>query len=227
MDHKYFFIKRIEFILDYYDTAVKGFRDLRVQIEEGAPPFDEPQETDNPEPPYLDEWLQASDGEDVLGRTCITMLSDSLKKYLNAIREEAIGFEFEGTELKKSGFVLPHIQAFCEIFDVAPGTCPFEGALLEQIALARNSIEHDGHLVSLRVMHSVKSMEKYPTPLFTTDHDLALHEETKTSRWFRPHVSVSEKALRTAAGECIKLAEWVEENLPAARRWRHRQAEQC
>src|SRR5438094_3656462 len=87
MDATYFLKSRTAFIRAFYATGVQSFDAIKLQIEDGHPPFDNPPYSEDPEPPYLEEWMDAEASVEVLGLASISMLSDSLKLYLNTLSE--------------------------------------------------------------------------------------------------------------------------------------------
>jgi hypothetical protein len=73
-----FFLKeRTEFIRHFYETAEKPFRETIHKIENEVPPFDESPYAEDGEPPFMQEWIEATRALDVLGRCCISVFNPS------------------------------------------------------------------------------------------------------------------------------------------------------
>jgi hypothetical protein len=83
VDVLYFLTERTKFIRHFYETAGEPFRETMRRIEAAEAPFDEPLYDEDGQPPFLNQWLQAETALDVLGRSCISMLSASLQLYFS------------------------------------------------------------------------------------------------------------------------------------------------
>lgn len=81
MDLEYFLKERTRFILYYYQTATIGFLEIISAIENEKEPYIPPYSEDG-EPPYLDKWMEAKTGINFVGYAALSMLSSSLKLYL-------------------------------------------------------------------------------------------------------------------------------------------------
>ena len=90
----------MRFIREFYETAGEPFRETMRKIESGEPPFEPPYSEDG-EPPYLSEWIEADTALDVLGRACVSMVSASLKLYFETW-EGQLGVVWEKGERKKA-----------------------------------------------------------------------------------------------------------------------------
>ena len=88
MDVLYFFKEWTRFLRYFYDSAAAPFSETMRKIEAEEAPFDSPPYREDGEPPYLDEWVEASDAVEVLGRSCLSMLSASLHLYFRTWEEE-------------------------------------------------------------------------------------------------------------------------------------------
>ena len=115
MNVVYFLKERTKFIRFYYDQCVTPFADMKRQIEEGAPPFDNPPYSEDPEPPYLDIWMDANTGIQVVGLSCASLLSDSLKLYFHNLQHRVLGFRFADAESEKGAFKKGFVAAYMEI----------------------------------------------------------------------------------------------------------------
>ena len=168
MDYEWFFLKRIEFLRSFYETGTLPFREQQLNIELEKPPFDNPPYNEDGEPPFLEEWMDAKDSEEILARSCLSMLSDSLKQYLNDTREFYLRLNLpKGSK----GFVKSHISLLCSHFGEPIDECPINLGLLEQIALARNQIQHDWSLTSHLVMLNEETLRTYPFPFFAEESE--------------------------------------------------------
>jgi hypothetical protein len=90
MNVLFFLQRRIVFIRDFYRDASSPFDERKRKIEASEEPFEPPpyDEGESTEPPFLEEWMEASESLDVLGQMCISMLSSSLRLYLQESVDE-------------------------------------------------------------------------------------------------------------------------------------------
>ena len=72
MDVQYFLERRLEFIRQFYVNSSAGFIERKRQIEAEEEPYVPPYSED-PEPAFLNEWLEAEESLQVLGRICISL----------------------------------------------------------------------------------------------------------------------------------------------------------
>src|SRR5205823_7487962 len=83
MDIVWFLQRRLEFIRNLYRTATAPFCETMEKIEAGEPPY---VNAGNPEydsePPYISEYVQASEAVEVVGHWCLIMVHASLKAFL-------------------------------------------------------------------------------------------------------------------------------------------------
>lgn len=217
MDVLFFFKQRTKFIRQFYETASEPFRDTKCRIEAGEPPFDNPPYSEDGEPPYLEEWMQTEEGLEVLGRTCLSMLSPSLQLYFKTWEDE-LGIRWEEGERKRAfrnGFLEGYQLCFGEVLGLSWDECPADLVLIEQIILARNRDQHPERISSMSVEHAPKDLKKHPHLFFTSeaDHRMYADHEMEGVFWTNPSVHVSREALITAIKEIEKLAEWLEESI--------------
>jgi hypothetical protein len=112
MDVLYFLKERTKFIRQYYETAAEPFREIMRKIEAEEPPF-VPEYSEDGEPPFLEEWVQANTSLEILGRGCLSMLLASLKLYFQTWESELHIIWEDGAEKKKilQGWVCSRVSA--------------------------------------------------------------------------------------------------------------------
>ncbi|WP_307521472.1 hypothetical protein [Pseudomonas sp. W2I6] len=81
MDIRYFLEQRLAFIKQLYLNGASPFDDRKRKIENEEAPFIPPYSEDG-EPAYLNEWLEADSSVQVLGSACLSMIAASLHLYL-------------------------------------------------------------------------------------------------------------------------------------------------
>lgn len=223
MDILFFLKERTKFIRFYYDTAEKPFGDTIAKIEAGEAPFDEPSESKDidGEPPFMEEWSEANLALNILGRTCVSMLSSTLQLYFKTWETE-LRIQWEPEERKKAfktGFVQGYKVCFGDVLKLSWADCPADFELLEQVVLARNRDQHPDRITSMGVKHSKSDWEKRahlhflnePAKIMATDPEMA------AIAWLIPEVHVSREALFAAIAQVEALAEWLEPQMIAAR----------
>jgi hypothetical protein len=226
MDAKFFLKRRASFIRFFYDTSAAAFRSVQTKIEAKEAPFDNPPYSEDPEPAYLEEWMEAETGVDILSQSCVALLSDSLKLYFNTMRERVIGFKFgedQAAIQRGQGFVAANKTALGEILDTDWTDCPVRFDIIEQVVLARNRAQHGNHLSSLLVQHDKKTLQKHPEPFFANEDELSLWKEAggdPDAVFTAPSLKITRENLFSAVVEIEHLADWIEGRLEKAWEWR-------
>lgn len=221
MDVLFFFNERTRFIRHFYETAGQPFRETIRKIEAEESPFDDPPYSEDGEPPYLAQWIEASEGLEVLGRACLSMLSPSLQLYFRTWERE-LGIRWKKGERKrafKKGFLGRYKTCFGDVLGLSWDECPANLDLIEQMTLARNRDQHPEQITTMRVDHSEKDLEKHPHPFFMSEIDQKIYADPEMEGvfWMSPSVHVSRDALYAAIEETEKLTEWLEEYMLAVR----------
>jgi hypothetical protein len=222
MDVDYFLKVRTQFIRNYYSTAVVPFEAIKRQIENREPPYEPAYGECDDEPPFLEEWLNAETGAQIVGRTCISMLSESLKVYLQTW-ECLFGVKCQAhlpAVFKKQGFWLGYKECLSQITMLDWSTCPADLEVIEQVVEARNTSQHHGgHIGTLSVHYGKDLREKYARPIFIHEHEKNLSEEDcATLSWLGSELVVSKETLEEAVRQVELLVEWLEPQLQR-RRW--------
>ncbi|PAQ08135.1 hypothetical protein [Mesorhizobium temperatum] len=212
MDVLWFLTQRTKFIRRYYETASAPFREIIRKIEAEEAPY-EPPYSEDPEPPFLTEWGDANTSLDVLGATCVSMLSESLKLYFSTW--EGLLHVDCGKHSRssfKKGFVSGYRDCFGTVLKADWSDCPADFDVLEQIVLARNAAGHPVQIAFLHLSHSEGLEKKFPAPVFVSDYERRLIE-TNQHVWRNLKLVVTEEALSEAIRQVEILAEWMEARL--------------
>ena len=224
MDVLFCLKKRVKFIRYFYDTAGEPFRETMRKIEAGDPPFDNPPYSEDGEPSYLEEWMEADEGLEVLGRTCFSMLSPSLQLYFKTWESELrIRWEKGARDRAfRNGFLQGYRACFGEVLNPSWDDCPADVGLIEQITLARNRDQHPEHIFTMRVDHTRKDLEKHQHLFFVseTERKMTADPDIEGTFWMNPSVHVSREMLFTAIEQVETLAEWLEDRMLAVRNGR-------
>ena len=221
MDVLFFLKERTKFIRYFYETAGAPFRETMRKIKAGEAPFDNPPYSEDGEPPFLEEWMEADEGLEVLGRACISMLSASLQLCFKTWEHE-LGVDWEEGERKrafKNGFLQGYKTNFGQVLHLSWDDCPADFSLLEQVVLARHRDQHPDHIDTMRVGHTDKDREKFPQLFFVSEIEkkMFFDPDMKRISWMNPSVHVSRDMLLAAINEVESLAEWLDERIIAVR----------
>lgn len=224
MDVKYFADLRTNFIRMYYREGRKPFVEIQRAIDEEKPPFDEPPrgyDIESGEPPYLTEWLEAEMALNVLGYSCLSMLSNSLRiVFMNFERE--FGFKPSAEAKKtlfKQGFVTGYKSVLSEVLDTDWSDCPADLAIIEQVVLARNITQHMDDYSGFDAYYNESTIRKHPSLFFVGGDKKELDPEDASS-WFGRRVEVAEVDLFRAIAEVEKLVQYIVDREDKAFEWR-------
>lgn len=212
MDVLWFLKQRTNFIRNYYFTAATPFRETIRKIKDEEEPFVPPYAEDE-EPPFLDQWMDADTSLEILGATCISMLSATLKLYFSTW-EGLLGVQCDSRYRKsfKKGFVSGYKDCFGGILDTDWSDCPADFAILEQIVLARNAAQHPADIAFMHMNHREGLAERFPSPVFVSDYEKRLLE-TGQQLWSELKLVVTEDALYGSIRQVELLAGWLEGRL--------------
>lgn len=155
MDVAWFLNQRLDFIRQLYARSSAPFVDRRAKIENEEDPF-APPHSEDPEPAFMVEWQEASDSIDVLGHACLCMLSSALQAYLHARHKLHCRdlTEEERKRVFRRGWVRGYNRIFSHAFGISFRDGPVPIAVLEDIVLTRNSIQHDLGITTNRPKHT-------------------------------------------------------------------------
>ena len=218
MDVLFFFKERTQFIRYFYDTAGMPFYETKRKIENEEAPFDNPPYSEDGEPPHLEQWIEADEALEILGRTCLSMLSPSLELYFRTWEKE-LGVVWKSgerkREIKKKGFLQVYRNYFEKMLVISWDQCPADLEIIEQITLARNRDQHPNEITSMRVKHTEYDLIKHPHPFFMSefDRDLLDNSEIGSGVSMNPTLHVSRDTLYRAISEAEMLSDWLEEYL--------------
>lgn len=221
MDAAFFLRLRTRFIRRYYSTGIGPFREIQRKIDAEESPFDEPPPSFDPEygePAFLEEWIEADEAAQVVGRSAVSLLSDSLKLYFKAL-EQQLGFRLSAESkaiAKKEGFLAAYKGALEELLETDWADCPVHFDVIEQIVLARNRAQHGEHLSILGARHDPKTLTKHRDLIFASEGELRMWVDDGASpdTWLAPRLEITEENLGAAITEVERLADWIEERIP-------------
>ena len=164
MDLLFFLDDKLRFIERHYDRAVEPFATVKRRIENGEPPYEPDTDYDSgeDEPPFTPEWIEADESENIVGYSCLGLVQGVLLEYLREY-------------LRQRGLSLPSgkgglLQRYRDFFKVQLGIAwddsPVAFETLEDVAMARNHIQHETNITSRFAQQSDNYAQRFPMSLF-------------------------------------------------------------
>lgn len=219
MDILFFFSERTRFLRQFYRMAAGPFVERKRKIDDQEEPFEPPYSEDG-EPAFLAEWIEADESLHVLAYSCVSMLAGSLHLYFESwVRQSRRPVDVELTKkvFNKRGKIAGYGAHFEQQFGIDFGSCPADLKLIEEIILARNVVQHPPSITSNWTRYSDDDLQKLRTPFFLNEREagLFLHDTEDSPRYLLPTVTISEEQLFVAIDEAEKFAGWFEEQILA------------
>ena len=218
MDIEFFLIERTKFIRFFYETASIPFEKIVSDIENKVEPYI-PIYSEDDEPPFLSEWLDAKAGLDNCGHHALSMLSSSLQLFLKAWVDRLgryHGLKFS-VNFKKKGWLNGYREILNEV-GLEISDCPTNMNIIEQIPLVRNRVQHPEMITSINIAHSKSDLNEHPRPYFVQESELALALELDEQSWlFPPTISPSKEKIYEAISSVELFCSWLESEYWAAR----------
>lgn len=219
MDIRYFLDSRTAFIRQFYATASTPYVERKRKIETHEEPFVPPYSEDG-EPPFLEEWLEADESLHVLAYSCVSMLAAALHLYLESwVRQSGIAVdESLGSVFKKSGWLAGYNAHFTKHFNIEFSAGPANLRLLEEVILVRNRIEHPPSITDQKTQYSASDLRKLRHPFFVDKTEMALlgySDEEAEPRFMLPTIHISEAQLLAAVAEVCRFSAWFDPTIEA------------
>jgi hypothetical protein len=219
MDVDFFFKLRTNFIRKFYEEAARPFLQTQRLIEEEKEPYVPPYREDS-EPPFLEEWKDADTSIQIVGRTAISLLSESLKVYFmqwDTLLGKKCSSKYLEAEFKK-GYLRGYRRCFAAAYAIDWTKCPADLEIIEQISLARNQSQHAGKISTLSISHPRNLREKFPNPIFVKEYEKYLDEDQLAAlSWLGPDLVIARDALLEAIRQAELLVDWLEPQLQRVR----------
>lgn len=213
MDVQYFLNRRVNFIRQFYEMAAAPFIERKRQIEAEEEPFVPPYSED-PEPAFLEEWLEAEESLQVIGRTCISMLAAVFHLYFKTW-ERQIGIPVDDSFKAdfKNGWFNGYKAYFARHFRIRFEDSPVRLGVLEEIVLVRNRAQHPESITMDSSHYSDSDLKKLPHPFFIDKDDASLfsdNEEGERAWLMEPAIHVSAEKLFAVLSEVERFSVWLE-----------------
>lgn len=217
MDVLWFLQKRLEFVRQLHDTTSRPYLERKRLIEKGEAPYVPPHSEDG-EPPFLEEWIEADDSLHVLGYSCLSMLATALHLYFKAWQRQA-GYSLDPSikaMFKDNGWLRSYQAHFASRLGIDFADAPGELELLEELVLARNRVQHPESISQTRPTLSASDLQKIRHPFFLDERekDLFAEGERIVARWLlTPSVHASPEKVYAAIDTISQFAIWFEDKI--------------
>jgi len=209
LDIEFFLKERNKFSLYFYEKASKPFIETMLSIENEKDPYIPPYSEDG-EPPFLAEWLEARDGLNSVGLATISMLSSAIQLFLSCWADRIESKDHRLDRKGNKGWLNAYKKITMD-FGVDYSKCPASLDIIEQTVLARNRTQHSEEITSHRISHSKKDLSKYPSPYFISDEDLnRISSQQPESWWMMPDIHIDHTKLKAVILEIEKYCSWLE-----------------
>jgi len=216
MDLEFFLKERTRFVLYFYRMAATGFSEIVRAIENEEEPYVPPYSEDG-EPPFLAEWMEAQTGLASVGYSALSMLSASLKLYLEEWTVRIENPQQKFNRKHKRGWLRAYSRILKDV-GVVLESCPADLELIEQTVLARNLVQHPEDLTQMEVYHSRKDLQRYPNPVFLSEIEAKMLKESDIFlSCMAPKVSIDEGKLQEVVHHVESLCSWLESQYWSAR----------
>jgi hypothetical protein len=163
MDFLYMVNRKLAFVEFYYSTASKCFLVEMEKIDQHQPPYDV-FDGENGDPPFVDEYVEFSDGLRTLGNQTLSLVSVVLQEYLGALTQQ-LGLG-QPPKMKGKGIFQRYCQLFLEKTGVDVTKLGADCGLIEEVFLARNLIQHGGDIGTNWIYQDEEYAKKYPKAEF-------------------------------------------------------------
>ncbi len=230
MNVHYFLKARTRFIRQFYDDAAFPFTERKRKIEVGEEPFVPPYSEDG-DPPFEVEWIEADESLDVLGQACISMLAATLQLYFKEWVDEihrrfgsdqlakvGIGRPQDNKAAFKEGWINGYRAFFQDKLKIDWTDVPSNLGVLQEVVLTRNRAQHPERIMSFRIDQSQRDAMKYPRSFFADELELKVFADAPEvpAEWVRPwRLNVTRGKLFAAVDEVDGFCAWLEERLLA------------
>jgi len=170
-----FLSTKLTFIRNLYVKSTEPFDTTIRKINENEAPFDEYDgHPECAEDPFQDEWFDAYYSIETLGSCCLCLVHDALKQFL----EEFITSTGRTIPVGRGSWMSRYREFFLSEYKIDWNAAPLDMGIMEQIALARNQLQHSGDLMADHIWQNADHKAKAPDSIFVEDVG---HPEKKLS----------------------------------------------
>jgi hypothetical protein len=207
MDFLYMLKSKLRFVKFFYSTASTCFQTEMDKIKQHEAPYDR-FDQENGDPPFVDEYIEFSDGLQTLGNQTLSLVSVVLQEYLAAVTNQ-LGLG-QPPKVRGKGIFQRYCHLILERTGVDITKLGADCALIEGIFLARNLIQHGGDLGTNWVYQDKEYAGKYPKAEFANRSWIeAMGDEAHAGIMVAP-LEITRDKIDKAIAEVKKLCAAIE-----------------
>jgi len=202
MDFLYMLDSKLRFVEFFFSTGSKCFQEGMDKIERHEAPYDA-FDSESSDPPFVCEYIEFSDGLRTLGYLTLSLISVVLQEYLAALTDQ-LGLG-QPPKIKGKGI----FQRYCQLILEKTGTdiakLGADCALIEEIFVARNLIQHGGDIGTRWVYQDKEYARKYPKAEFANRSWIEEMGDETDSRIIAAPLEITGEKIGKAIAEVKKL----------------------
>jgi len=209
---------RLRAVERLYDDAAGVFIERKRRIEAGEEPYQPPPfnpDIDALEPPFLAEWLEANEFQNVIGQACLSLVQSCLKDYLDGIfRRSGITAQADWflsdrrNRVKGESWFGRYLALFTDAYHIKWNESPVSTQDIEEINIARNDMQHGKPALGLNRYQTKQHGQRFPLGLFTDDVEKGLRKDGFLQNFAL--IYVSPEALKESISRVKTFCEFVE-----------------
>ena len=207
---------KLDFIRWFFDLTRAPFVEIMRKIEAGENPYQSSiSPEDDPEPPFVNEGMDAYYAIQLQGQLCLNLLQRSLLEYL----DDTVKLSQRKAPSKRDNWFKNYKQWFlAEGVDWSASTASL--SVIEEMTEARNRVQHgspgDSH--TLIKQQDQNYRDRFPSAQFENNF------EARVFRDFGPQlhsIELTKEKLQGAVEEILTFSTFIEEHLPdSMKNWR-------
>jgi len=211
--------EKLTFVEWFYEQSMSPFEKIKDDIDHQREPYVPPYSEDYDEPPFLTEWLDASDGLKFQQQLCLSLLQRSMREYLDA----AVANYAKFSQPKRNGNWFENYKKwFMDTLQIDWQNSPVPLQRIEELTLARDCVQHGGgkgrtpeevdDTYRLLKKQSLNYQKRFPDAFYV---DQSESEMWKGMNYPQPvTIQMSKEAMHQAIAEILDFCGFVEEKLP-------------
>src|SRR6185312_4613831 len=152
MDVYAILLSKLSSIECFYELSAGTFVEIKRKIEAGEepyePPYFDPENDTDTEPPFLEEWSDADEFQNIVGQAAVSLVHSVLKDFLDGFLTRDGQYETaekyfsaRRNQIKNESWFHRYLAFFAEAYGVNWENCPVSPEALEEINLARNDMQ--------------------------------------------------------------------------------------
>lgn len=164
---------KLRFVERHYAAASEPFRETKRKIQAGEYPFEppsiDPETATDFEPPFLEEWQDATESLNIEGQAALKLVQSALHKFLDSF-VQTYKIPLPPKKKNESWFERYKIH-FRDGYGIDWDMAPVPVSELEEVNLARNDSEHREDPLGMTRRQSEEHARRFPEGLFVDEFD--------------------------------------------------------